>query len=236
MAQSQYSVQEMSEIQINNQKFLQKLEDLKNDFLNKPNYNDKKYRVSSANWNKCNVEDFYCGRTYLDHMLRNQDAHPGYPEEHMAQPIAHMVRIDPDIWTDYRDKARTEFCIDIGAQHAALTNYYPPGGFVGWHTNWDACCYQVLFTWSRTGDGYFRYYDKENDEMITIEDKPGWQARHFYFGRKDEIKYHCWHSAYTWSERITLAYKFDNGGMESAHNKTAILLRDQLIEEIESHE
>jgi hypothetical protein len=22
--------------------------------------------------------------------------------------------------------------------HSALLNYYPPGGFVGWHTNWNA--------------------------------------------------------------------------------------------------
>lgn len=226
----------MSEIQINNQKFLQKLEDLKDDFFSRPDYNDQKYRVSSSNWNKCNIEDFYCGRTYLNHCLLTQDTHMGYPEEHMAQPISRMVDVNPEIWTDFRDKARTEFTIEIGAQHAALTNYYPPGGFVGWHTNWDANAYQVLFTWSRTGDGYFRYYDAKNDEIITIEDKPGWQARHFYFGRKDEVNHHCWHSAYTWSERITLAYKFDNVSLESPNNKTAILLRDQLIEEIESDE
>lgn len=226
----------MSEIQINNQKILQKLEDLREDFFSKPNYNDPKYRLKSRNWNNCRVSDYWCSEEALRRKLDRWEEHPGYPEEHMAQPISNMENIDPDIWTPFRKKARIDFTLEIGAQHAALTNYYPPGGFVGWHTNWDACCYQVLFTWSKDGDGYFRYYDKENDEIITIEDKPGWQARHYYFARKDEYKYHCWHAAYNWSERITLAYKFDNVSLESPSNKTAILLRDQLIEEIESDE
>jgi|TARA_R110000868_G_scaffold188385_1_gene431099 hypothetical protein len=224
----------MSEIQLTNTKILQHLNNLKDDFFSKPNYDDKKYRVRSKNWNHCNIEDFYCSRTYLDYLLRDESSHLGYPEEHMAQPISYMEKVDPDLWTEFRKKARIDFTLEIGAQHAALTNYYPPGGFVGWHTNWDANAYQVLFTWSRTGDGYFRYYDKKNDEIITVEDKPGWQARHYYFGRKDELDHHCWHSAFTWSDRITLAYKFDNVRLDSPYNKTAILLRDQLIEELET--
>ena len=41
---------------------------------------------------------------------------------------------------------------------------------MGWHTNYDANAYQVLFTWSETGEGFFEYYDKQKDEIVKIED------------------------------------------------------------------
>ena len=69
---------------------------------------------------------------------------------------------------------------------------------------------------------------------MTIQDVPGWQCRHYYFGPEDEPHNHCWHSAYAGDERITLAYKFVGHGENDPRDAQARHLRDMLIEEIES--
>ena len=84
-----------------------------------------------------------------------------------------MVQEDPEIWTPFRDKVKHDFAREIGAHTSALLSYYPRGGFVGWHTNWNANAYQVLFTYSETGNSYFRYYDKQSGDIITLDEKPG---------------------------------------------------------------
>ena len=91
-----------------------------------------------------------------------------------------MVREEPEIWESYMNMVKYDFASQLGAHTSALLSYYPPGGFVGWHTNYDATAYQVLFTWS-DGNGYFRYYDMAKDEVVTIQDVEGWQCRHYYF-------------------------------------------------------
>ena len=118
---------------------------------------------------------------------------------------------------------------------------------MGWHTNWNANAYQVLFTWSETGDGYFRYWDLEKQEMVHVPDVKGWHCRHYYFGHLNEPDKHCWHAAYAGCPRITLAYKFINHLGSAGDQKTihpvdpekdvqARMLRDSLIEEVQSEE
>ena len=105
----------------------------------------------------------------------------GAPDKHFAQPIAKMVREDPTIWESYMNMVKYEFAKELGLHTSALLSYYPPYGYVGCYTNYDATAYQVLFTWS-DGNGYFRYYDIAKDEVVTIQDVEGWQCRHYYFG------------------------------------------------------
>ena len=174
----------------------------------------------------------YCSDIALREKLIKWEDHEGFPEEYFAQPISHMVKADPEQWTHFRDKVKFDFAYDIGAHSSALLSYYPPGGHVGWHTNWNANAYQILFTYSKDGDGYFRYYDKKKKEIVTIPDQIGWQCRHYYFGRKDEEDHHCWHSAYAGGERLTLAYKFVNKGLYHIQNEQAIKMRDIALEEI----
>lgn len=225
----------MTEVVIRNQSLLKRLNGFVDEFFSIEDYNNPKYRLFSSEDHAANAE-YYCDREWLDHMLLNWESHSGYPEQHMAQPISKMVQESSEKFTSFRDKVKRDFTVEIGAMHSALLNYYPPGGFVGWHTNWNANCYQILFTWSKSGNGYFRYYDKQKDEIVTIQDKPGWQCRHYYFGRKDEPDHHCWHAAYAGEDRITLAYKFTNNSINDTMDAQARMLRDQLIEEIESEE
>jgi len=220
----------MTEIVIRNQEFLDTLNSISDEFFSYEDYDDPKYLLHQGDIDN---GEFYCSREHLMELFQRQDEHIGFPESHMGQPITHMVKEDPDKWAGYMQRVKFDFAAEIGAHTSALLNFYPAGGFVGWHTNWNANAYQILFTYSKTGSGYFSYYDKKLDEIVTIQDKKGWQARHYYFGALDEPDHHCWHSAYAGGERLTLAYKFVNNGLHSPQNEQAIKMRDLLIEEIE---
>lgn len=223
----------MTEVVIRNKTFLNKLNEFVDEFFSFDAYEDTKYRVTSPDEIVAKGE-YYCSDEWLYHMLEKWETHEGYPEQYMSQALSKMAGKDPEKYNEFYNKWRKDFTLEIGAMHSALLSYYPTGGFVGWHTNWNANAYQVLFTWSKSGNGYFRYYDKQKDEIVTIQDKPGWQCRHFYFGRKDEPDHHCWHAAYAGEPRITLAYKFANYSLDDPINDNAIYMRDCLIDEIES--
>jgi hypothetical protein len=224
----------MSEITIRNKEFLEVLESFSTEMLSKPSYDNPKY------WTYREEEDidkgeYYCSREYLDECLSRAPELVGPPDRYFAQPISKMVREEPELWGEFMNKVKYEFASEIGAHTSALLSYYPPRGYVGWHTNYDANAYQILFTWSETGDGYFEYYDKKKDEIVRIQDVPGWQCRHYYFGAEDEEDLHCWHAAYAGCQRITLAYKFvNNGSVNNPEDAQARAMRDMLIEEIES--
>lgn len=227
----QWNYNLMSEITIRNPEFLKILDSFVEEFFAMDNYDDEKYWAFSSEQDKSRGE-YYCSREYLDECLSLPNL-IGPPERHFAQPISKMVRAD-EKWRPFMQRVKYDFASEIGAHTSALLSYYPKGGFVGWHTNYDATAYQVLFTWSKTGNGYFKYYDKEKDEIVTIQDKAGWQCRHFYFGPEDEPHNLCWHSAYAGEDRITLAYKFCGYGENTPEDKQARYLRDMLIEEIEN--
>jgi hypothetical protein len=221
----------MSEVIIRNKEILETLNSFADEFFSNGDYDNPAYHVYSSEEDKTKGE-YYCSRDYLTDCL-SRDTLVGVPDRHWAQPISKMVRVDAK-WKPFMQRVKFDFASEIGAHTSALLSYYPKGGFVGWHTNYDATAYQVLFTWSKSGNGYFKYYDKEKDEIVTIQDKPGWQCRHYYFGPEDEPHNHCWHAAYAGEDRITLAYKFVGGGENNPKDAQARALRDMLIEEIEN--
>jgi len=226
----------MAEITIRNKELLATLNSFVDGMVNTEGYDDPKYHTMR---DECDTTkgEYYCSKDYLDECLARTEL-VGVPDRYFASPISNMVRQDKDKWSDYMQRVKYDFAAEIGAHTSALLSYYPTGGFVGWHTNYDANAYQVLFTWSKTGDGYFKYLDNETGEIITEQDVKGWQARHYYFGAEDEPEHHCWHAAYAGCERITLAYKFVNDGGKAnlCQDEMARTIRDMLIEDIESEE
>jgi hypothetical protein len=217
----------MTEVIIKNKSMLEQLDSYKDEFFDNLDYRNPAYGVQSKDYNTRHPAH-WASEEHLQYKLKTQDTHSGFPEEHMACPMSIIVRENPK-WKDFEHKVRDGFAREIGAHSAALFNYYPPGGVVGWHNNWNAAAYQILFTWSRTGEGYFKYYDTAKKEIVTIPDVPGWQCRYYYFAAKDEPKEkHCWHAAYTDCDRLTLAYKFVG--------EAALPLRDNLIKELEYDE
>jgi len=224
----------MTELTIRNKDILSKLDYIKTEVL-KTNV-----LTNDVALNKClmfepddaltNPEKYLKSNYLLKHM--NDPNHLGFPIEHCSLPVENMYRSDINLEHIF-NYTKTDFIADLGANSDSVFLYYPPGGFVGWHTNQNNSGYQFIFSWSEKGDGYFQYYDKQKEEIVRLPDKSGWQARYYHFG-KDEPD-HCWHSAYTNVPRITVCVLFR--WWDKPHMKEQILaMKDQLIEEIESEE
>lgn len=224
----------MTELVLRNKEILSKLEHIKSkvlesELLNNPDqYEDiRSFEPKEA---RVDPEKFLSEDYLLKNM--NDPGHKGFPVEHSSLPVEAMSRKDPLV-KEILNYSRGEFVSDLGANDNAVFLYYPPGGFVGWHTNQNNSGYQFIFSWSEKGDGYFQYYDKKKKEIVKLPDKSGWQARYYHFG-KDEAE-HCWHSAYTNVPRITVCVLFR--WWDKPHLKEQILaMKDALIEEIESEE
>jgi hypothetical protein len=168
----------------------------------------------------------YTREETLKSFMDNKE-HIGFPEQGYAFQVSYGVKYRPEIFEPLMKHAKFDLPRMLGAFSNALTSYYPKGGFVGWHTNWNASGYQLVLSWSESGDGYFSYYDNKTKEIVTLPDKKGWNARWYRFGRKGEPDHVCWHSAWTNCPRFTLAFRFPykGGGEFDA-------LQD-LVEEIE---
>lgn len=90
----------------------------------------------------------------------------------------------------------------------ALAAVYPANGYMAWHTNADAPGYNVLLTWSEKGNGFFKYQDPITKEIVTMQDKPGWNCKVGYFGKHTETDKLFWHCCGTAELRITVAWIF----------------------------
>ena len=70
--------------------------------------------------------------------------------------------------------------------------YYPPTGFMGWHTNSDAPCDRIYITWaSESGKSFFRYKDGINGDIITDYDDAGITIRRFKVTGGPPHLWHC---------------------------------------------
>jgi len=225
----------MTEVVIRNKNILKILDDTINEFRSIPDYNHPRYHLNTGGGTAFNG-NHYTSEYYLREEIfksHYENWHDGPPPFGYSFQISNAKKLAPEKFAAFEQKTKGEMPKLFGAHTNALTSFYPPGGFVSWHTNWDAHCYQLLFTWSETGAGHFSYYDKKTDTVVKIKDKKGWQCRHYYFGRLDEPDHHCWHAAHTECERFTLAFKFKNQSLESIEDERARHMRDMLIEEIE---
>ena len=70
--------------------------------------------------------------------------------------------------------------------------YYPPTGYMGWHTNCDAPGERFYISWaSEDKKSFFRYYDDEKDEIITDYDDKGLTVRQFTIPTGKPYFWHC---------------------------------------------
>ncbi len=162
--------------------------------------------------------DIHCtSDEYLQRMQTKN--HIGFPEHSM------LVGTCPSGWTGHQDllsenkrvmlvdmqKKINEF---IGAKYNALCAYYPKGGHIGWHTNWNAPGYNILFTYNTTPNGYFKYQDPATKETHILKDTgSAWNIRVGYYGRMDEPDKILWHTAETESPRVNIAFVMDQEEM-----------------------
>ena len=223
----------MTELVIRNKDILDKLEYVRSTVFNSKAV-DPEYCKSKLHFSPDDAKDDgekYMSKEYLFKHMADPE-HKGFPVEHCSFPIEHGMADDPLLEEVYMF-SRTKFISDLGATSSAVFLYYPPGGFVGWHTNQNNSGVQFIFSYSQEGNGYFQHYDLEKREVVVTKDQTGWRCHYHHFGKEPDE--HCWHSASTNEPRLTICVLFR--WWDKPHMKDQILdLKDQLIEEIESEE
>jgi hypothetical protein len=204
------------EIELKNKELLDMLEELRKEFYRLEQ--ESGISVCKVIDSKYPTNEYYCEEEYLNSI--NPDTHVGFPDRRFYIDFDSLASWYPDIWHDYIERIN-EITLLLGAHNTAIALMYPPEGFVDWHTNWNNSSYQILVTWSETGEGYFRYKDPATGEIITLHDKPGWNVRYHYFGSKKEPDHVLWHCAYTKCDRFSFAFRYKNGKLNS--HKDAII-------------
>tara|TARA_B100001939_G_scaffold281922_1_gene250861 strand:+ start:459 stop:1067 length:609 start_codon:yes stop_codon:yes gene_type:complete len=132
--------------------------------------------------------EYYCSKEYLDHVMSESKKHRG-PPEYAKVCDFHLTHKTPQ---QAREKS-LEFCKDLaaylGAKFTAVHVYYPEGGYMSWHNNWDCPGYNILLSHS-DGGGFFKYLT-EDGSIETMNDPAGWNAKVGYYGGKDDPYWHC---------------------------------------------
>jgi hypothetical protein len=124
------------------------------------------------------------------------------------------------------DELNYEFMNYLSTKTCALAVLYPPDGFISWHNNANASSYNLIFSWSETGNGYFQYVDGDTGEIVKLQDNQGWQCKAGYFGNYGEHESKlCYHSAKTDCWRMTVSFIFDRTDM-------SLGIQDDVIEDI----
>lgn len=79
--------------------------------------------------------------------------------------------------------------------------YYPPGGFIGWHTNENVEMYNAICTYSHEGNSFFEYKNN-SDNVIRVDDTPGWTVKITRWSRSEPVD----HRAASDDHRITFTF------------------------------
>ncbi len=180
--------------------------------------------------------DWFTSDEYRDEIIGMDEKHCGYPESgHSISLKANQLAIDDirnpkevsELVSRY-SKLNEKLCTTLSTRNCALFTMYPPGGYLSWHNNANASAYNLIFSWSETGDGYFKYVDGKTGEDVVMQDIQGWQCKAGYFGAYGEPwDKRVYHTARTNCWRITVSYIFDRSDMSMS-------LHEDIIEEIMS--
>lgn len=149
--------------------------------------------------------DYWCSDEFLNRVMGEHNGSPDSARSYCLKPDHYSGNERTDYALDYLSldsKLKTE----LGVQFSALSQLYPPSGYISWHTNENASAYNLIFTYSETGDGYFEYIDPKSKEKIKLQDKKGWSCKAGYFGSENEKDRIVWHCASTNCWRMTLSF------------------------------
>jgi len=215
----------MKSVNIKNKEVLNILNEFIELWWDKKETNLQKFYLGAQSENR---ED-YISDEYKLKIMNMGAFHDGYPEKLRGYNIK-LINDNPK----HYDAEITKKYIEINEklQHVLSTRFnalcavYPPEGFISWHNNANASSYNLIFTWSENGNGYWKHVNPYTGKDVIVPDTPGWQCKAFYFGsyedRPEDLIYHmastdCW--------RMTVSYTFDR------HHKQ---FWEDVIEEIET--
>lgn len=157
--------------------------------------------------------DYACSPEYLSSIqTRQQPKHDGFPEEVYGIDLAREAPNDE--YVKVLTKLDEELMAFFGCRFNAVKMYYPgPSGFMGWHHNANCPGYNILLSYNKEGNGYFKYQDPLTKEFVTLHDKAGWNIKVGYFGSWEEPNKQVWHCARANTDRFTLGYVIPHEGL-----------------------
>lgn len=186
--------------------------------------------------------DWFVGEKHRDEIISQAENHEGYPDtmhcislKNDRLDIAQRGKMSAEshsagiveIFKKFGE-LNTNLCTILSSRNNALCSLYPPNGYISWHNNANASAYNLIFTWSETGEGNFKYVDGHTGKTVVMKDKKGWQCKAGYFGAYNEPWYNrVYHAAETDCWRLTVSYIFDRTDM-------SLGLQDEIVEEIMS--
>lgn len=154
-------------------------------------------------------EDYYISDHFRDYVIGLGTNHEGAAEHSYAYKVKPKNLKDETQIDEYKvdwltldGKIKTE----LGLNYSALSMMYPPNGYIGWHNNADASSYNLVFTYSETGNGWFKFVDPLTGLVRELPDKKGWSLKAGYFGNYNEPEHIYYHAAWTGCWRMTLSY------------------------------
>lgn len=188
---------------------------------------------------EANRRDWWCGEEYLKHLQDMGHRHDGYPEACRSYDFK-IREPEKSTFGEHSTAAwRADMIRELGelneelqgiiaAKWNALCTIYPPGGFISWHNNANAHAYNIVFTWSETGDSFWEHLDPKTGEIVRIQDEPGvWTCKAGYFGHYGEPENVLYHKAETNCWRMTVSYMYNV-------DEASRFLRDSALDEIMS--
>jgi len=154
--------------------------------------------------NNLELKDEKLSENYLHDIINRGRTHDGYPE---FQPAYESKSLGDKI-----DSGIHQYTIDLVeymfSQRKCLGILYPPKSYCSWHNNANAAGYGLMFSWSATGEGDFRYWDLDKKEVVVIPDKKGWNVKTFYFGNYDYPEKLIYHASSNNCLRYSMGFNF----------------------------
>ncbi len=198
-------------------------------FIEDENYKGVKLQCAD----KMGMADQYTNDEAMHKIMNMGTDHDGFPEIIVGHSFStnnlRFVGDDPTMPEKINQHLLStieKLAVEFTLKKNALFCVYPPEGYISWHNNANAPAYNFIFTWSETGDGWFKWYDAVNKEVVTVHDKKGWQCKAGYFGPYNgPPEALCYHSAKTNCLRMTVAFTLTMGEMGAG-------LQDWIIEDI----
>ena len=84
---------------------------------------------------------------------------------------------------------------------STLAAYYPPDGFIDWHTNANFELYNAICTYSQSGNSFFEY--EEGGNTTRVNDPIGWSVKKSKWGEEAPINHRAVANG---DRRITLTF------------------------------
>jgi len=85
---------------------------------------------------------------------------------------------------------------DVYGETCANAIWYPPGGWMDWHTNSNNPGKRLYVAWSETGESGMRWF--RDGQVFDDPDQPGWNVRIFDTPEWHMVYARCWRYSIGW--------------------------------------